>query len=194
MKEILITYQTLLSALIGAGISFFIFWIKNKKSDDKNKYERRLWIYKALLSNSAQIVCFEFVSAFNMILVEFEKDKDVLEARNNFFKTVCYKASKEDTEEIIRERNIQQQDALIRLINIIGTKINIKVDQLDIQNRIYWPQGFNDTAIKQRELVDLLIKTLSVQEKIYKLLIDKKLSIGVYQGSPIKGTDNETKK
>ncbi len=191
--EILITYQSLIGAIVGGLITYFIFWRQRIFSEKKNKYERRFWIYKALLSNFPQIVCIEFVSAFNMILVEFEKDKEVLDARNSFLKTVDFIPNKEENEDIKRKREEDRKDALIRLINIIGIRINVKVDQLDIQNRIYWPQGFNDTSFKQQELLNLLIKTLGAQDKIYKLLIDKKLSIGIHQGSPMVSDDINNK-
>lgn len=179
--DILITYQTLISGLIGAIITYIIFKIQQKKKEKKERYDRIFWIYRSLLSNFHQIVCIEFVSAFNMILVEFEKDKEILEARNKFLDFVKNIPIDEKAFEI----NIQdREDALIRLINLIGKRIDINVEQLDIKNKIYWPQGFIDTVSQQQKLMNLLLNTQEGEGKLLEKINKNQFSIGVYPVQP----------
>lgn len=180
--EILNTYQTLISGLIGAIITYIIFKTQQDKKEKKDRYDRIFWIYRSLLSNFPQIVCVEFVAAFNMILVEFEKDKEVLDARNKFLDFV--KNVPIDDKKAL-EINIQDRDdSLIRLINLIGKRIDINVEQLDIKNKIYWPQGFIDTASQQQKLMNLLLNTQEGEGKLLEKINKNQFSIGVYPVQP----------
>jgi hypothetical protein len=60
--------------------------------------------------------------------------------------------------ECARQRPINNQgmhNALIILAEEIAKSINIKIEQLDIANKIYWPQGFQNHTNRHDELSSL---------------------------------------
>lgn len=69
----------------------------------------------------------------------------------------------------------------------IGKSINIKIEQLDISNKIYWPQGFIDSAATQQKLIGLLIETQEQWREILSQVknsnIDIKVSKKIKKGS-----------
>lgn len=148
-----VTYQTLISALVG-GIATSILWFLTRFFNERQKkYERRYVLYKALISNVRNILSFEFVASYNMLLVEFQKDKEILEARDKFLNCV----NRPITENVEQQkRNADDfDDALVRLIDAVGKSIGIKMDQMDIKNKIYMPRAFADNEQTQRDLIAL---------------------------------------
>lgn len=91
-----VTYQSLFSAIIGAAFTA-VLWILTRLFNERQKtYERRYAIYKALISNVRNVVSFEFVSSYNMLLVEFQNDKKILAARDKFLDCVNREPAKDE--------------------------------------------------------------------------------------------------
>ena len=148
-----ITYQTLISALIGGTVTGLLWLLTKFFNERQKKYERRYAIYKALISNVRSVVSFEFVSSYNMLLVEFQDNKEILDARDKFLDCVN-RPFPENIEE--QTRNAEAfDDALVRLIDAVGKSIGIKMNQMDIKNKIYMPRAFVDNEQSQRDLIAL---------------------------------------
>lgn len=165
-----IVYQTLISAVIG-GVATGILWSLTRFFNERQKkYERRYALYKALISNVRNVLSFEFVAAYNMLLVEFKKDKAILEARDKFLNCV----NRPITENVEQQkRNADDfDDALVRLIDAVGKSIGIKMDQMDIKNKIYMPRAFADNEQTQRDLITLNKSVLEGWNILLKRLND----------------------
>ena len=131
MKDVFLQYQTLISGMIGIISGYLISILQNYTNSKKQRYERRLYIYRCLLSNAVQVASREFVAAFNMILIEFKDDKEILEARSKFLDTVSPISINDIA--ILSKRKQDFEDALIRLITLIGRRVNINIEQMDIK-------------------------------------------------------------
>lgn len=148
-----IVYQSLISALIGSCLTGVLWFLTRYFNERQKKYERRYAIYKALISNVRNILSFEFVSSYNMLLIEFQKDKKILAAREKFLDCVN-RPFTENAEQ--QKRNADDfDDALIRLIDAVGQSIDIEMDQMDIKNKIYMPKAFVDDNQTQKDLIAL---------------------------------------
>ncbi|MDR1721400.1 MAG: hypothetical protein LBR09_03325 [Endomicrobium sp.] len=91
------------NALITASVTGFFVFLTNKKmqkankdeKDNEIKYGRMFKIYKDLFESAAQIIFSptidlkfaNFVSAFNMSLVEFKDDAEIMGLRKDFLDT-----------------------------------------------------------------------------------------------------------
>lgn len=107
------------------------------------------------MANSANVVSVDFVSSFNMILIEYKSKTEVRKYHEEFVKQVHQPKTKNREELQFRDKKFSE--VIVKLIEAVAKSINIKIEQLDISNKVYWPQGFIDTASTQRKLTDLLI-------------------------------------
>lgn len=165
-----IVYQTLISAVIGGASTYILCFLTRFFNKRQKKYERRYALYKSLISNVRNVLSFEFVAAYNMLLIEFKKDKEILEARDKFLNCV----NRPITENVEQQkRNADDfDDALIRLIDAVGKSIGIKMDQMDIKNKIYMPRAFADNEQTQRDLIALNKSVLEGWDTLLKRLND----------------------
>lgn len=165
--------------LSGAAGALLVWGLQVLTERRRRRYERRLHIFRTLLANSFNIVSIEFVSAFNMILVEYGDKTKVRHWHDEFIKQVNLPTTDNKDEQEIRNKNFN--NILVKLIEELAKSIHIKIEQLDISNKIYWPKGFGDVAEKQRKLTDLLIinqdcwsKLLAPEKNDKKLVFEVK--------------------
>lgn len=157
MEKLIFEYQTLISGIIGIIAGYTLSLIQGFVDKKKQKRERRFKIYQNLLSNVMQVISYDFVSAFNMLLIEFKEDREILNAREKFLETVTNIPL--DDERALKAQQCSFEDALIRLITLVGKRININIEQMDIKNRLYWPQAYSNNTEQQKKLIETLIKT-----------------------------------
>lgn len=150
--------------LSGAAGALLVWGLQVLTERRRRRYERRLHIFRTLLANSFNIVSIEFVSAFNMILVEYGDKTKVRHWHDEFIKHVNLSTTTDQDE--IDRRNKNFNNILVKLIEELAKSIHIKIEQLDISNKIYWPKGFGDVAEKQRKLTDLLITNQDCWNKL----------------------------
>ena len=130
----------------------------------KKRYERRLHILRALITNAMNIVSIDFVSALNMILVEYKSNSEVRKRHESFIEWACSPLPSNSDEAVLYNKKFDE--ILVRLIEEVAKSINIKIEQLDIANKIYWPKGFGYAAEKQQKLMELLINlTVAIRMK-----------------------------
>lgn len=152
-KEFIIEIMPYL--LSGAGGAFIIWFLQSLMEWRRRRYERRLYIFRTLLANSVNVVSFDFVSAFNMILIEYGAKTQVRYWHNKFIEHVNLTPTKKKDELTTRNKNFN--NILIKLIEELAKSIHIPIEQMDISGKVYWPKGFGDAADKQQKLTDLLI-------------------------------------
>ena len=177
-----------LEILLSGAAGALLVWVLQVLTERRRRrYERRLYIFRTLLANSVNIVSLDFVSAFNMILIEYGSKSKVRYWHNEFIKQVNLPATENQEEIDIRNKNFN--NILVKLIEELAKSIHIKIEQLDISNKIYWRKGFGDVAEKQRKLTDLLItnqgcwnKLLEPEKKDKKIILE------------VKHTSNKSKK
>ncbi len=170
-----------LEILLSGAAGALLVWILQVFTERRRRrYERRLYIFRTLLANSVNVVSLDFVSAFNMILIEYGSKTKVREWHNEFIKHVNLPAVKTKTE--IDARTKMFNTILVKLIEELAKSIHIKIEQLDISNKIYWPKGFNDASEKQHKLTDLLIENQGIWNNLLGAdKVEKKLIFEVAQ-------------
>lgn len=166
--------EILLSGAAGALIVWLLQVFTERR---RRRYERRLYILRSLISNANNVVSVEFVSAFNMILIEYGSKTEVRKWHEEFIKHV-HQAQTKNKEEL-KIRSEKFNEILVKLIESLAKSIHIQIEQIDVSNKIYWPQGFVDNAAMQKKLIDLLICNQETLKKLFKQISTKNLEITV---------------
>ncbi|MDR0977529.1 MAG: hypothetical protein LBL71_00590 [Endomicrobium sp.] len=161
MKEILIQYQTLIAGLIGLIGGYILRFVEQKFYKKYEKYERRINIFKNLISLQGNVVSDEFCNAFNSILVEFSGDKDVLDKRDKFLE-VAYNKPAEDFNNV---DTVNLINSLIELIDVIRKRLKINMEQFDI-TKVYTPMGLQNLRADKYYLIDIHKKLNSLLDKL----------------------------
>lgn len=124
----------LLSPLIAVQISV---WLQ-RRHEDQN---RRLWVFKTLMSNRASRLSESYVAALNMIDIEFygrsKKSKAVIEA----WKAYLYHLNNR-TEPAVW--NDKQKDLFMNLLFCLAEALGYHYDKTELLQTSYFPQGFQD--------------------------------------------------
>lgn len=169
----------------GAAGALLVLIIQIYTDRRKQKYERRYRILCSLMANFQNVVSYDFVSALNLILIEYDEKSEVRKWHTKFMEHVCTPAAQDDVSMVARNKSFN--NILIKIVEEIGKSINIKIEQLDISNKIYWPQGFIDSAATQQKLIGLLIETQEQWREILSQVknsnIDIKVSKKIKKGS-----------
>lgn len=166
--------EILLSGAAGALIVWLLQVFTERR---RRRYERRLYILRSLISNANNVVSVEFVSAFNMILIEYGSKTEVRKWHEEFIKHV-HQAQTKNKEEL-KIRSEKFNEILVKLIESLAKSIHIQIEQIDVSNKIYWPQGFVDNAAMQKKLIDLLICNQETLKNLFKQISTKNLEIAV---------------
>ncbi len=123
------------------------------------KKERQLMTFRALMQNRSDPVSKEFVAALNLIEVDFNEHLALKNAWKELFEALHPKVKPEKPDEISQQL-LLWQTLTTKLLHELGKYLNIEIEQLDIMQRVYAPQGWlneknRDTRILEN--VDVLL-------------------------------------
>ncbi|WP_286909324.1 DUF6680 family protein [Roseovarius sp.] len=145
------------AALIGPALAV---WITRMSDDRKEVRARRMDIFRTLMRTRKMPIHFDHVGALNLIEIEFAKDADVIAAWKNYLKNLSERlpadANKDDEIAFSKAR----ENLLTKLIYEISKVLKFKVEQLDILEGNYIPQGWNDDDWEQKIVRKALIDVL----------------------------------
>ena len=165
---------TTLAILFGPVIGVFF----TRSLDRRREYQsRRYYLFATLMRTRRQPVSPEHVGALNLVEIEFAKDERVRLAWKEYMKhlgtehhrrleeTVSVTNSTEETENRNKkfwERIGTEREKLrSRLIYQMAKSLNFDVEQLEILEGGYTPQGWVDDDDEQRRLRRSIMTTLS---------------------------------
>jgi hypothetical protein len=119
---------------------------------------RRLHVFRTLMATRRAQLTAEHVTALNLIEIDFQGKKEVLQAWKVYFENLCVDTKNESR----RDRAWQERPALLaKLLHAIAKVLGYSIEQLDIMAGGYTPQGFFDEAQAQRDLRALTAEVLS---------------------------------
>jgi hypothetical protein len=129
--------------------------------------ERKLWIFKTLMSTRAAILSPHHVEALNRIDLEFDpkvtKDKEVINAWKAYLDLLA------DTNIPQEQWNIRRVDLLVELLHKMAQVLNYEFDKTTIKNSSYYPRGYTEVEEVQAAL-----------RKWIKELIEKRSAVPMY--------------
>jgi hypothetical protein len=170
----LIDLLTLVAIIAGP---LFGVWLARYLDDRKAKSKRRWEIFSALMRTRNLRLSHDHVSALNLVEIEFHDNSKVIGAWKEYIAELDPKQNtqKMTTEEVAKKRN----NKLTKLLDEIAQTLDIKIDQLDILEGNYIPQGWFDQEDQNTFLKSQVIKLLQGQSAlpvaVFPNLYDKTL-------------------
>lgn len=124
-----------------------------KQSDDRRqlseKRANQMNVFRLMMGHRYQVSHPNFVQGLNLVQIEFYDCKDVMAAFINFLS--AFHESTNERKDCYDIRN----KAIIKLLTAIGSEIGFSIEQVDIMDSIYSPQGWLDEAERKRNVLNL---------------------------------------
>ena len=148
---------TAFAALIGPAVAV---WVTRMSDDRKEVRSRRMDIFRTLMRTRKMPIHFDHVGALNLVEIEFANDKEVITAWKSYLKNLGERLPPDASPEAQNAFHQSRENLLTKLIYEISKVLNFKVEQLDILEGNYIPQGWNDDDWEQKlarkSMIDVL--------------------------------------
>lgn len=131
-------------------------WYTRKLDREREKRDRKLSIFRALMGTRGIRLSGDHVNAMNLVMLEFYKDNAVLDAFRNYISHLSRKPPEIADEAFWEER----EDLFTNLIKAMGAALGYDFDGRELGRLRYTPQGWVDDENRQRKVQSLLIDTL----------------------------------
>ncbi|MCD9146630.1 DUF6680 family protein [Pseudophaeobacter flagellatus] len=160
---VLLGVVTAVAAIAGPAIAV---WITRRSDERKEIQARRMDIFRTLMRTRKMPIHVDHVGALNLVEVEFADDEKVIGAWRNYLRNLgeCLEPSSGAAAET---EFLQRREALLtKLIHEVSQVLKFKVEQLDILEGNYIPQGWNDEDWEQRAVRKALLEVLSSRRPV----------------------------
>ena len=118
----------------------------------RDKGTRRLAVFRTLMATRRSYLSLEHISALNQVELEFQKDREVMNAYRRYMGHLSTLFDPKDNDRIARER----QSLRTKILSEMAKSLGIHVEQLDIFEGGYVPQGHVDIEREQATIRRLL--------------------------------------
>lgn len=144
------SWLTIIAIIIGPISAVQIQKIIEKKSLVK---ERKLNVYRDLMSTRATTLDHKHVSALNLVPLEFDQksDKKIINAWNSYIDQLN-SFPKEEAPNLIAMWAEKRSDLLADLLYEMSESLGFNYDKVNIKNNSYTPKGHQDIEDEQRLL------------------------------------------
>lgn len=138
---------TAIAAILGPLIAV---WITRRSDERKEFYARRMEIFRTLMRTRKLAVHIDHVSALNLVEIEFSDQKSVISAWKDYLRNLG-EAFPSTASELQQSEFLKRRESLLtKLISEIAKVIKVKIEQMDIFEGNYVPQGWHDDDWEQR--------------------------------------------
>ncbi|MFS8183255.1 DUF6680 family protein [Pseudovibrio denitrificans] len=179
---------TAIAALLGPAVAV---WITRLSDDRKEARARRMDLFRTLMRTRMMPIHFDHVGALNLVEIEFSHDKQVIAAWREYLKNLGKSFPSEDDPEIQSKFRQERETLLTKLIYEISKVLNFKVEQLDILEGNYIPQGWNDDDWEHKLVRKSMIEVLAGRRPILIQSYVPNQNLGPYPPAPQIPTPND---
>lgn len=129
----------LFSGVFGALITMFLTKLYDAWRDKKaSKQKRKLWVFRELMGNRNNRLSPDFVTAVNLIELDFYNEKKVNEAWKKYHAALSSTFDKNNPDSQSRWLD-KLNHSLADLLQEIGESLGYKMDKLDLLHGAYTP-------------------------------------------------------
>ncbi len=118
----------------------------------REKTARRLSIFRTLMATRRAALSPEHIAALNQVELDFAKDTGVMVAYRNYMRHLSTPFDAKDNDRVAHER----QSLRTKILSEMAKSLHIRVEQLDIFEGGYIPQGHIDIEREQTAIRRLL--------------------------------------
>ncbi|HYK35685.1 DUF6680 family protein [Alloacidobacterium sp.] len=164
---------TILAVVAGPIIAL---QIQRKLDRDREARNRKMWIFKTLMSLRATALSPTFVQALNQIDVEFNADNEKEKAVRGAWRVlldhyVDLAHAAEPNSPTLLEKSIQLKT---NLLLVMGRCLNYDFDEVQIKKGSYYPTGLGDVETEQNLIRRGLLNVLSGRARIPVAVFEEK--------------------
>jgi hypothetical protein len=140
------------ATLFGPVVAVLITrWI----DDSRRLNERRLEVFRLLMSSRRALLSPERVKALNLVEIEFYGIEPVLNAHKEVMDHINTLAARAD------RWNDRQRMLMTKLLSEMAKVLNYDLQQLDVLEGGYYPQAFADIDLENQAMRRVLLEVLS---------------------------------
>lgn len=163
---IYIGVATIIASLVGTLFAPLIALKAQKKGEErKQSLDRKLWIFKTLMSNRATRLNANFVQALNMIEIEFPhpSEKGIRHAWKELLDHYTAWGAKTEAQRKADERaDVDRSNELLAaMLETMGRSLGYDFDKVYIKKGFYYPEGLGNIEAEQHALRRRLLALLS---------------------------------
>lgn len=173
---------TIVAVLVGPIIAV---WVTRYFDDRKEVRARRMDIFRTLMRTRKMPIHFDHVGALSLVEIEFAKDGKVIAAWKDYLKNLGERLPPEADNDTQNAFFKKRDSLLTKLIYEISQVLKFKVEQLDILEGNYIPQGWNDDDFEQRMARKALLDVLSGRRPILIQPYAPTQGVGPYPPAPV---------
>ena len=161
MENLDITWAIVAATFIGPVVAVLItLWYQRSVS----RKDAQRAVYATMMRNRRYVISQDFVGAFNLVPVHFHRNPKVLE---KYRAVLAITNDTNWTNSEARPRLHQQADtAITDLLSKMSKAVGLPIEQLDILNGSYAPQGWADDEQEQRYMRKLVTEVLAGQRRL----------------------------
>jgi hypothetical protein len=145
---IAVVIATILGPVLAVFVTRHIDWKRQTR-------ERRLEIFRSLMATRRAPLAADKVKALNMVEIDFYGDSKVLEAHKDVMDHI------NTTHGDVQQWDDRHRKLMTKLLSEMAISLGYKLQQLDVLDGGYYPQGYADIEAQQREVRLALIQTLT---------------------------------
>ena len=125
----------------------------------------------------------DHVGALNLVEIEFHGEEDVITAWRNYFTQLSSKVPDDQQEQ---EAFFRKRDGLLaKLLHSLAKALKFEIEQLDIFEGGYSPQGWVDDEIQMRALRHLMINVFRGNGSVPVTILNAPVGSSPYPPPPV---------
>ena len=158
MNDLYMGIATIVAVLAGP---IFAVWVTRCIDESRLKQTQRMDVFRTLMRTRRVRLNPDHVGALNLVEIEFHGEAPVIEAWKAYWNHLRMVAPAGMTQEQQRQF-YQERDALLtKLLHAIAKALRFHIEQLDIMEGGYAPQGWLEDEQTSRQLRALTLDILS---------------------------------
>jgi hypothetical protein len=166
---------TILAVLIGPIVALQLQRLQERKRELE---QRKLWVFRTIMSNRATILNSNYVQALNLIDIDFagnnKKDKAVRTAWKILLDHLSPPSGQSRSEAEIIASNERADNLRVSLMKTMAEALHYEFDEVQIKKGIYLPSGHTNMENEQNLLRKRVLEVLNG---------NRRLPVGVFQDS-----------
>lgn len=137
---------TIVAVILGPILAVWVTRYMDRRRADK---ERKMDIFRTLMRTRRTKLTPEHVGALNLVEIEFIEHPSVVAAWKSYLSNLEESAPPVEERERFEEFSRRRDALLTKLIGEIAKVLDVKIEQLDILESNYVPQGWSDNEWEQ---------------------------------------------
>ncbi|WP_371038569.1 DUF6680 family protein [Rhodosalinus sp. FB01] len=161
---------TTIAIVIGPILAVLISQFLLKHGEQR---QRRLFIFRSLMSTRRTPLSPERVQALNLVEVEFYGQKKVIAKFQELLKVYSDQVRWKSADETVQRALLQEVDDLTaQLLAEIGASLGYKLENLELLRGGYYPEAFTHLENQQAEIREFLVGLNNGQKALPIMLVD----------------------